>query len=249
MALINRLKYIIVCLFLNACSSENTLDLNTDNNTVLSQFLSSKVYQEDAIIACAASTENNTNLVSVYFYPEEGSSNFRLYATDHLEMDSQDFSAYNYIDLETKSLFNGALRFFETDANAAWFTVVYNIAETVNVATPIKNKKMTQPSKWTDAVEINQEETGMPLFSWEVLSDENNAIFFEVLANENLDLISGTYTYDASFQFYKLDNVVLNITQNLPTELVSGNNYIFTVMDVSLDNWVNQVIMAPFIVE
>ena len=110
-------------------------------------------------------------------------------------------------------------------------------------------KKSSQPSQWTDEVLINQQESGMPIFSWDVLSEENNAIFFEVLATENLDLISGTYTYNNQFQYYKLDNVVLNITPDTPPNLISGNNYIFTVMDVSLDNWVNQVIMTPFTVE
>lgn len=249
MAHINRLKFILVVFILNACTSDDGANLILSNDAVLSQFLGANDFEEDAVIACAASSESNTNLVNVYFYPEEGASDFKLYVTDEFQIDSQNFSAYNFIDLETKPLFNGALRFFETESNAAWFTVVYNLDGKVKVATPIKNKKKEQPTLWTNTLSINQQEKGMPLFSWDILSEENNAIFFEVLATDNLDLISGTYTYSNNFQYYKLENVVLNITKNTPQELVSGNNYIFTVMDVSLDNWVNQVIMAPFTVE
>lgn len=246
---IGKLKYVIICLIVNACTSDDNAELVLINDTILSQFLSAVVHEEDAVIACAASSEKNTNLVNVYFYPEEGASQFKLYETNESEIEGKDFSRYNFINLETKPLFNGALRFFETTSNAAWFTVVYQVEDVVKVATPIRNKKSNQPSQWVNEVNINQQETGMPLFSWDILSEENNAIFFEVLTTESSDLISGTYTYNNQFQYYKLDNVVLNITPNTPSNLISGNNYIFTVMDVSIDNWVNQVIMTPFTVE
>ncbi|MGC1204173.1 MAG: hypothetical protein WA839_04710 [Flavobacteriaceae bacterium] len=74
-------------------------------------------------------------------------------------------------------------------------------------------------------------------------------VFFQVLATESLDLLSGTYTSENQFQYYKLNNIVLNSTQNAPPELITGDNYIFTVMDVSIDNWVNEVIMTPFVAE
>ena len=249
MRLISNLKLLIICLFISACDSDDGAELPLNNNTILSEVLSVNIYEEDAVIACAASTDYDANLVNVYFYPEAGAESFKLYEPDVFTINGEDFSEYNFIDLETKPLFNGALRFFETTSNAAWFTVVYQVGDVIKVATPIRNKKSSQPSQWTDEILINQQESGMPIFSWDVLSEENNAIFFEVLTTESSDLISGTYTYNNQFQYYKLDNVVLNITPNTPPNLISGNNYIFTVMDVSLDNWVNQVIMTPFTVE
>ena len=246
MAIISKFKYVIACLFLGSCATDDVGDLIINDATILSQFLNNKTYEEDTVIACAASSENDVNVVYVYFYPEEGASNFKLYETDESEVDSKDFSEYKFIDLDTQPLFNGALRFFETNSNAAWFTVVYNLDEAIKIATPIRNKKNEQPSLWTDEVSINQQQALMPLFTWDIISEENNAIFFEVLSTEDSDLISGTYTFNNQFQYYKLDNVVLNITPNTPPNLISGNNYIFTVMDVSLDNWVNQVIMTPF---
>jgi hypothetical protein len=39
------------------------------------------------------------------------------------------------------------------------------------------------------------------------------------------------------------------MTQNELSELILGNNYVFTVIDVSLDNWVNKVIILTFVVE
>ena len=61
--------------------------------------------------------------------------------------------------------------------------------------------------------------------------------------------LSGTYTFDTHFQYYNLDNVVLNITEGTPPNLTKGVQYKFTVMDVSEDNWVNTIFVAPFIAE
>ena len=48
------------------------------------------------------------------------------------------------------------------------------------------------------------------------------------------------------FQYYKLDNVVLNVTRETPPALQLGMNYGFTLMGVSEDNWVNLVIEKNF---
>lgn len=46
--------------------------------------------------------------------------------------------------------------------------------------------------------------------------------------------------------YYNTSNVVLNITTQTPPSLIVGNNYNFTLMDVSEDNWVNLVIQKTF---
>jgi hypothetical protein len=69
------------------------------------------------------------------------------------------------------------------------------------------------------------------------------------VSNARDELLSGTYTIESRFQYYKTDNVVLNITQGIPPSLIAGANYNFTLMGVSADNWVNTLIEKSFTVE
>jgi len=46
-----------------------------------------------------------------------------------------------------------------------------------------------------------------------------------------------------------MNNAVLNFTQNEPLEVKLGNKNVFTVINVSLDNWVNEVIIPSFVTE
>ena len=87
----------------------------------------------------------------------------------------------------------------------------------------------------------------MPIFSWEDGIIKENAIFFEVISEANDELLSGTYTFERHFQYYILDNVVLNITEEEPPILQANTPYNFTLMGVSEDNWVNLFIQRGFI--
>jgi hypothetical protein len=61
------------------------------------------------------------------------------------------------------------------------------------------------------------------------------------------NLVSGTYTEQKHFQFYGLNNVVMNghDVQPPPTSR-PDSAYTFTLMGVSKDNWVNLMAMEPF---
>ena len=119
----------------------------------------------------------------------------------------------------------------------------------IKLSNPIRTKNLTQPSVFSNAIVINQEEALMPVFNWEANSGMNNAIFFQVLSTIDDELISGTYTYETHFQYYKTSNVVLNITDGIPPDLTLGQDYKFTIMDVSEDNWVNEVFISQFTIE
>jgi len=62
-------------------------------------------------------------------------------------------------------------------------------------------------------------------------------------------LLSATYTFDKMFQYYKLDNVVLNVTEEEPPNLVVNDTHGFTLLAVSEDNWVNLFSEVIFTVE
>jgi hypothetical protein len=79
-----------------------------------------------------------------------------------------------------------------------------------------------------------------PKFTWVDSTSINNAIYFQVVSDANDNLISGTYTYDKHWDFYDLNNVILNIRDVNPIpSLTNTTNYNFTLMGVSVDNWVN----------
>ena len=85
---------------------------------------------------------------------------------------------------------------------------------------------------------LNESTAWMPL--------HDNAIYFQVISDTNDDFLSGTYTFEKSFQYYVLDNVVLNITRETPPQLATTQPYNFTLMGVREDNWVNLFIATSF---
>ena len=157
---------------------------------------------------------------------------------------------YKPIDLEQEDVFNGYLeRFIRNNDTENWCVVTYETEGRIHVSNPIRIKNNTKPTEWSESVTIDLENPLMPKFIWKDGITPENAIYFQVISDTNNNFISGTYTFDRLFQFYKLDNVVLNITnQELPV-LNSQENYNFTMMGVSEDNWVNLVIQKTFTAE
>ena len=135
------------------------------------------------------------------------------------------------------------------DKRESWSVVTYEANGILYISNPIKLKHQTKPTEWNSEVIIDKTSTAMPNFIWEDGQVKENAIYFQVLRNAANDLLSGTYTYDKFFQFYKLDNVVLNITREAPEGLELNKEYGFTMMGVSEDNWVNLVIQKNFVLD
>ncbi|WP_452601731.1 hypothetical protein [Pontimicrobium sp. MEBiC06410] len=241
------LKLIVILIVIASCSrdDENTaIIINT-----LEDYVSGKTIETGAVIACAAS-ENNTNAVLTFFYPKEGATNIQYFETEDTNVTNSNFNNYKKISLESSPFFNGYLRFFKTELTTEkWIIVTYELNGEIKISNPIRTKQVTKPSVWNNDVTINQELNLMPQFSWEANAFGDNAIYFQVLSDSENNLISGTYTYDNQFKYYDTTNVVLNITQGTPPTLVSNTMYNYTLMDVSLDNWVNLVAQKPFITE
>lgn len=236
-------KYLIICILtLISCDRDN------DNATqiTLSSYISEQNFELGAVIACAA-TEEVTNNILVFYYPEDGASDIRFYETQNIEVDKLDFSSYTQTVIESEPFFNGYLRrFTQSSAIEKWIIITYELNDEVKISNPIRSKQLSKPTVWTDAVTIDQTKLGMPVFTWEDNAVDDNAIYFQVISDNQNNLLSGTYTFENSFQYYNTANVVLNITIETPPELISGDNYNFTLMDVSEDNWVNLVILQTF---
>jgi len=240
------LKVIAVCIFIVSCSGDNAVIEVAEGN--LATYINSRQIETGAVIACAASNENNTAILT-FFYPETNATNIRFYQTETAEVDKLDYSKYKMQTITSEPFFNGYLGKFTTEVSTEhWIIITYELDNDIKISNPIRTKKVTKPSVWNDAVTINNTNTLMPEFNWEVNAVGENAIYFQVVSSVNNDLISGTYTFESNFKFYDLSNVVLNITEGIP-QLENATDYNFTLMDVSLDNWVNIITQKAFTIQ
>ena len=210
----------------------------------------------DSLIACAASMADVMVEfpIAIFFLPEGGASNFRYFETENIEADNSDLGNYEEMELGTEPVFNGYLRRFPRPAISAntWGIVSYKREDgNIYISNPIRLKYNDLPTEHnSDLVTIDQTESLSPFFTWEDGSIDENEIYFQVISEDNGDLLSGTYTYDKSFRFYDVSNVVLNIRDVTPAPMLeNGKEYGFLLMAVSVDNWVNLVIEKGFTVE
>lgn len=236
---------------LYSCSENDSIPLNED---ILSEYIELNSTQErDFLIACAAGKEggmhdNPENPTAIYFYPVEGATDYRYFETTNIS-DSLDFEKYQRVNLSLDPVFNGYLqRWNRSNFEGERMAIVTYITQgTLHISDPIRIKTNTKSTEVNpDLVDIELQDSLVD-FEWQDGLIDENVIYFQVISNEQGDLISGTYTYDRSWTFYDTSNVVLNITNTEHPELISGNNYTFTMMAVSDDNWVNLLIQKPFL--
>lgn len=243
MSYMNKIKFIIVCfIIMLSCATDDDVSEN------LEAYIKGQIFETGAVIACAAS-DKDTGDVLTFFYPEEGASNIRFYETEKVSQDHENYSNYKRIFIDYDPFFNGHLgKFTQTfSSKEKWVIITFELDNQIKISNPIHIKHKTKPTVWTEALSINQTISGMPVFSWQENAVGDNAIYFQVISDIHDNLLSGTYTYENVFQYYNTSNVILNVTTQLPPpDLILGNDYNFTLMDVSLDNWVNLVITKSF---
>ena len=245
--MIKKLICIAVLIFSISCTKEKAV-INPDN---LQEYLNLNVgLIADEVIACAASDEFDTSISNIFYYPVLGATEIQYFETEKITVNENDFSNYKRRTLEKEGVFNGYLeKFIRNDANEVWSIVTYKTNGKLHKSNPIRLKNQTKATEWTTNVAIDFTQNTSPKFSWQDGAVKENAIYFQVVTNSTNDLLSATYTYDTWFQYYVLDNVVLNVTRETPPVLEIGNEYNFVMMGVSLDNWVNLVIVNKFTVQ
>ncbi|MCL6267634.1 hypothetical protein [Flagellimonas myxillae] len=235
-----------VTLILVSCSSDS-VELPPEGT--LAADIADKEMVLGNVIACAASNED-PSVVSVFLYPREGVSNINFYETENLEVDENNFSSYTKGAAELIDVFNGYLLKYEIVPELEkWVIVTFEENGKVHLSNPIRLKHTTNPTEYLPQIVTVDNSSDMPVFSWEDGTFEDTVIYFQVVSNENDNLLSGTYTVDQMFQYYNLDNVVLNITVAEPPSLTLGNNYNFSLLAVSEDNWVNLFAEVNFTLE
>lgn len=240
---LNKLKYysLFFILMVYGCSEDSFTALSS-----LDVALNGETVVKDNVIACAASADKE-GFVNVFFYPREGATNFRYFETEDIEVDKNNFEAYIEKAPEVLDVFNGKLKRFSVETSKEkWVIVSFTEAGSTHISNPIQLKHITKPTERLNTVNIDSANPIMPIFTWQDGLYADSAIYFQVITDVNSNFLSGTYTFEKMFQYYNLDNVVLNITKKSPPNLIQTKNYGFTLMAVSEDNWVNLLVETNF---
>ncbi len=251
---------ISIFLLLTSCEKNITPFVSEQAEASLSNFILKNAHLElsDELIACAAGGqrvlwEDPVFPISVIFYPVDGATNFRYFETASVGVDPDDFSRYSEKKFADVGIFNGYLRRFLRNPvdRDVWGRVVYETPGKLHISNAIRIKLVDKPSQFApELCQIDLTTATEPRFQWQDGIIPENAIYFHVVSDEFGNLISGTYTYDKHFRFYDLSNVVLNIRDvNPPPTLEPNKKYIFTMLGVSLDNWVNLAMEKEFLTQ
>ena len=235
-----------------SCSKEETPIL-TDDLTLQKYLDINNDLEIDELIACAGGKPDGflgqaQSPSSVFFLPIEGAFDFHYFESTQVD-DPNNLSLYKTKTLEHIPVFNGFLRrFLNTQFEGERMGIVtFRTPGKLHMCNPIRQKNNVKPTEINESLLVLEENGLNPKFIWQDGTIEENAIYFQVISDENNNLISGTYTFEKDFTFYDLDNVVLNVTPTENPTLESGKNYKFTLMGVSLDNWVNLLIEKEFV--
>lgn len=246
------IKYLFIILLCAACSQDDGAETVTEavfEVNTLADLVSENTVEIDNVIACASGSQNDNEVIA-YVYPRPGATDLRYFETIDATVDKNDFSGYTQIELPLQDFFNGYLNTFTRQTQEEkWVIISFRENDTLHLSNPIRLKHQTQNTVFTDAIAISQEQSIEPVFMWDNLANEDNAIYFQVVSDASNELLSGTYTFEESFQFYNLSNVVLNITEETPPDLIPQELYQFTLMGVSEDNWVNVLGQRTFIAQ
>lgn len=241
------IKYIFIAFLLVACGDNDNAETVILDTTNLADLVAQNDIEIDNVIACASGSKINENDVIAYVYPRPGVTDIRYYETSEVDVDKNEYQNYTRVDIASTDFFNGYLQqFTRTTTVENWVIITFFEDGKLQLSNPIRLKHKTRPTEFTDEVTVNNDVEVMPLFSWDDGVFDDNAIYFQVISDTNNDFLSGTYTFEKSFQYYILDNVVLNITREIPPQLDVTQPYNFTLMGVSEDNWVNLFIESDF---
>ncbi len=228
----------MIVLLVASCEEDSVND-----DALLSSYVLGRTIEKGAVIACAGSTTDAAKVL-VFQYPVNGASDAKVYETKGTDIDENDFSNYEKVMVNGTPFFNGYLQQFDRDLNVEkWIIVTHELDGEIKLSNPIRTKQVSKASKWIDEVNIDQETSTMPRFTWIKNQFGDNAIYFQVVSDAQNNLLSGTYTLENTFQYYNTSNVILNITTETPPILSVGTEYNFSLMDVSEDNWVNLFVL------
>jgi len=241
------MRYIIIIVVILGCYSCKNDDTPIFSENSLAALVAQYDIEIDNVIACASGSKTDENTIIAYAYPRPGASNLQYFETFSTDDDKNDYRNYTKVSIEATDFFNGYLKkFTRINTGEKWVIITFFEDNKLHLSNPIRLKHLSKPTEFSETVTVDTMLDGMPVFGWDDGVFNDNKIYFQVISDVENNFISGTYTFEKQFQYYKLDNVVLNITQGTPPVLNSSNQFNFTLMGVSEDNWVNLFIEKKF---
>ncbi|AUC86349.1 hypothetical protein CW731_14155 [Polaribacter sp. ALD11] len=202
------------------------------------------------VLAFAGNANGNKEETYIYFQPIEGAFEYRYYETENAQVIPTDFSNYKRRNLTDVIQFGGKFRrFTHSSSDEVWCLVTYIVNGKLHISEPIKTKNNSKTTEWKTAVDITYPETLQPVFKWADGTHVDNVAYLQVFTQSDDVFLSGTYTTEKTFQYYKEENITDKIHTETPPSLVLDNSYKFYVFGLSSDNWLNLVIQNTFIAE
>lgn len=239
--------FILIAGFFASCSTDGEGNGGAQYDNLAQYAALSSELDSGNVIACSASAPDDSNLVFTFFYPEPGSYDAKYFETDSLISDDRNYALYQEQDLELEDVFNGHLkRFIRNGSQENWSIVTFLDLNTYSQSNPIRFKHQGKATEWTDTVQIDMSDKLHPRFNWDDGRIKENVIYFQVISDSEGNFLSGTYTTDKQFTYQDFSNVVFDVNVDAPVDLIAGEDYRFTLMGVSIDNWVNLVIQKDF---
>jgi len=225
----------------------------TENSLTLQEYIESNDQwtPHDELIACALTNEGASE-VQTLFYPRPFSTNFKVFRTEDLSGDPDDLTQFYETEETPRFIFNNYMGSYDSDINGPehFVRVSYVSNDSLWYSKTITLKSNSEPTLEDDVINIDFSTSLNPIFTWEDNSTGDNIIYFHVIEDQRGDAIMGVYTENRMFQYYMLDNVVLNVTRpGLVPSLEIGQVYTYHLLGVDRENWVNLYLSRDFIVE
>ncbi|MEO1029870.1 MAG: hypothetical protein AAFX55_00615 [Bacteroidota bacterium] len=245
-----RIVIIALLALTNSCVKNESVPIVFEELIVLANDLEGNLYQTDAIHAFAANDMSNNDHVNIFAVVEDGATDIKFYESDYPNIDAQNFYSYRLMEIQPTVTVDAKVKEFRhTFLRDEWIIMTYKHEGKIKLSSPIRINNLFQQTQYMADIGINQEQSGMPIFDWNVQSYDDNAFFFEIMKGDTSEVLSLTFTNESRFQYFDLANVTLNLSTASPPNLVIGNDYEFMVLDVGLDHWINTVYHYNFIAE
>lgn len=227
---------LLAIILLTSCSKEEAIP-----NSLQAYIESFSEIEFQGVIACAANNPDSASNFDIFFYPSPNANNFKYWESASQDIDASNLNNYFENELAQFNVFNGYLkRFSRAIPNKEnWSVVTFEIGSKLYISDPIIQKPISNPTEINSELITVTENATTPSFSWQDGIYNNNDIYFQVISDLSGNLISGTYTRALNFAFYNTSNVVLDINEGVTPTLKPDENYMFTLMSVDDDNWVN----------
>ena len=145
------LYFLFSILITIGCSDDKLTDVSS-----LENFLADETVVIDNVIACAANSAE-VGYVDIFFYPRTNAEDFRLFETNDLTANKNDFLSYTEHVFPIHDVFNGYLKRFQADAEQEkWVIIAFRENGKIHISNPIRLKHKSKPTEVKNTVTVDK---------------------------------------------------------------------------------------------